>query len=81
MSYAPKLRPSKRSAKRNIAGVAFDPAAFLQTVAPGRIISAHKKKGIIFEQGDPADSVIYIKSGKIKVTVICRNPWGGRISG
>jgi CRP/FNR family transcriptional regulator, cyclic AMP receptor protein len=72
MSYAPKSRHAKRSANRDTARTAFDPAAFLQTVAPGRIISVHKKKGIIFEQGDPADSVIYIKSGKIKVTVISK---------
>ena len=72
MSHAPKSRTSKRSAKRNTARAAFDPEAFLQTAALGRNISAHKKKSIIFEQGDPADSVIYIKSGKIKVTVISK---------
>jgi CRP/FNR family transcriptional regulator, cyclic AMP receptor protein len=72
MSYAPKIGSSKRSANRNTARAAFDAAVFLQRTAPGRIISAHKKKGIIFEQGDPADSVIYIKSGKIKVTVISK---------
>ncbi len=73
MSDAPKLRSSKKNASRKTArGVPFDPAAFLQTVAAGRIISTHKKKGIIFEQGDPADTVIYIKSGKIKVTVISK---------
>jgi len=73
MSYVPKLRPSKRSTKRKTSrGTPFDPAAFLQTTATGRIISTHKKKGIIFEQGDAADSIIYIKSGKIKVTVISK---------
>jgi CRP-like cAMP-binding protein len=73
MLYAPKSRPGKRSANRKTAkGAPFDPAAFLQTAANGRIISTHKKKGIIFEQGDPADTVIYIKSGKIKVTVISK---------
>jgi CRP-like cAMP-binding protein len=73
MSDAPKLRSSKRSANRKTARrVSFDPAAFLKTAANGRIISAHKKKDIIFEQGDPAESVIYIKSGKVKVTVISK---------
>ena len=73
MSYVSKLKSSKRSTNRKTARVApFDPAAFLQTAAVGRIISTHKKKGIIFEQGDAAESVIYIKSGKVKVTVISK---------
>jgi CRP/FNR family transcriptional regulator, cyclic AMP receptor protein len=50
----------------------FDPAVFLETVAKGRIIATHKKKQIIFAQGDVADSVFYIKAGKIKVTVVSK---------
>jgi CRP-like cAMP-binding protein len=73
MSDVPKLKSSKRNKNRKTAAMgSFDPAAFLQTAATGRTISTHKKKGIIFEQGDEADSVIYIKSGKIKVTVISK---------
>jgi CRP/FNR family cyclic AMP-dependent transcriptional regulator len=48
----------------------FDPVEFLETTAKGRIISTHPKKQIIFAQGDLADAVIYIKRGKVKVTVI-----------
>jgi len=50
----------------------FDPVAFLQTAAKDRIVSVHKKRGIIFRQGDAAESVIYIKSGKVKVTVVSK---------
>jgi CRP-like cAMP-binding protein len=50
----------------------FNPAEFLQTAAKGSVIFAHKKKHVIFEQGDAADSVFYIKSGKVKVTVISK---------
>jgi CRP/FNR family cyclic AMP-dependent transcriptional regulator len=50
----------------------FDPAVFLETAAKGRIIATHPKKQIIFSQGDAADSVIYIKSGKVKVTVVSK---------
>jgi len=61
------------STRRKIAAASsFDPATFLQTAANGRIISTHKKKDVIFEQGDPAESVIYIKSGRVKVTVISK---------
>jgi CRP/FNR family cyclic AMP-dependent transcriptional regulator len=55
---------TKRKAAR------FDPAMFLETVAKGRIIATHSKKHVIFEQGDAADAVFYIKKGKIKVTVL-----------
>ncbi|AMN39072.1 Crp/Fnr family transcriptional regulator [Rhodoplanes sp. Z2-YC6860] len=50
----------------------FDPVEFLETAAKGRIISTHQKKQVIFAQGDLADSVIYIKKGKVKVTVVSK---------
>ena len=50
----------------------FDPAVFLQTVAKGRTLSIHRKRDIIFSQGDPADAVFYIREGKIKVTVVSK---------
>jgi CRP/FNR family cyclic AMP-dependent transcriptional regulator len=50
----------------------FDPIAFLETAAQGRIIATHRKKEIIFSQGDLADAVFYIKKGKVKVTVVSR---------
>jgi CRP/FNR family cyclic AMP-dependent transcriptional regulator len=59
------IRTTKKRAR-------FDPVTFLQTAAEGRIITEHKKKGILFEQGDAADTVFYIKSGKVKVTVISK---------
>ena len=50
----------------------FDPIEFLETAAQGRIISTHRKKQIIFAQGETADAVIYIKKGKVKVTVVSK---------
>ena len=50
----------------------FDPVAFFETAADGRAISKHRKNEIIFSQGDDADSVFYIKKGKVKVTVLSR---------
>ena len=50
----------------------FDPADFLETVAQGRVVSTHPKKQIIFTQGDAADSVFYIRKGKVKVTVLSK---------
>ena len=62
MSKQRKAKPSQ-----------FDPAAFLQTVAKGRTISTHRKKEIIFSQGDAADAVIYIKEGSVKVCVMSKD--------
>jgi CRP-like cAMP-binding protein len=50
----------------------FDPAVFLGSSGKGRTINTHKKKRIIFAQGDAADSVIYIKKGKVKVAVVSK---------
>jgi len=50
----------------------FDPVAFFETAADGRTISKHRKNEIVFSQGDDADSVFYIKKGKVKVTVVSR---------
>ena len=46
------------------ASVEFDPAEFLETVAKGRVIATHSEKEQIFAQGDKADTVFYIRSGK-----------------
>ena len=64
---------SKQNAHpRSTSAAQFDPVVFLETAAKGRIISMHQKKKIIFSQGDAADSVFYVKAGKIKVTVVSK---------
>lgn len=60
------------SPKATRGGGRFDPAAFFETAAHGRTISKHRKKEIIFSQGDAADAVFYIKKGKVKVTVVSK---------
>ena len=69
-----RSRPTKQAAKRKTAsGALFDPAVFLATVAVGRDISTHSTKDVIFAQGEDADSVFYIKKGKVKVAIISEN--------
>ena len=53
-------------------GTPFDPVVFLETVAKGRVVAAYSKKQVIFSQGDVANSVFYIRKGKIKVTVVSK---------
>jgi CRP-like cAMP-binding protein len=71
MSRTPRSGITKQNKKRNPAkGALFNPIAFLTTAAKGRVVSTHRKEQVIFAQGDAADSIHYIQSGKVKVTVV-----------
>ena len=48
----------------------FDPKKFLSTIDGGRTIEVFPKKQAVFAQGDKADSVFYIQSGKVKLSVV-----------
>jgi CRP/FNR family cyclic AMP-dependent transcriptional regulator len=48
----------------------FDPKEFLSKVNGGRTISEYRKDQIVYRQGDPADSVFFIQSGKVKKTIV-----------
>ena len=48
----------------------FAPTAFLTQIGGGKTISKYQIDQPVFSQGDPADSVFYIQSGKVKVTVV-----------
>ena len=50
----------------------FDPAAFLAQAGLGRRIVRLKSKETFYSQGDPADCVFYIQSGRAKLTVISK---------
>src|SRR5580704_2573367 len=63
----PIVIPKKKKKPRR-----FDPVVFLETAAKGRTISTHRKKDIIFSQGNAADAVYYIKKGKVKITVVSK---------
>ena len=67
----PRALRRKKTSEKDLPA-RFDPAVFLGTAAQGRSISKHKKKQIIFSQGQPADAVFYIKRGKVKVTVLSK---------
>jgi CRP-like cAMP-binding protein len=72
-SDAPKSRPARRGPNRKAASEAlFNPAEFLETTAQGRVIATHSKKDVIFAQGDDADSVFYIRKGKVKVAIVSK---------
>src|SRR6202451_3986802 len=48
----------------------FDPKVFLSKVNGGRAIADYRKDQVVYTQGEPADAVFYIQSGKVKNTVL-----------
>jgi CRP-like cAMP-binding protein len=48
----------------------FDPKVFLSKVNGGRTVSNYRKNQIVYSQGAPADSVFYIRTGKVKIAVL-----------
>jgi CRP/FNR family cyclic AMP-dependent transcriptional regulator len=55
---------------REAANHSFDPKAFLAKVGHGKTVLIFKRNQRIFEQGDVADTIFYIQTGKVKVTVV-----------
>ena len=49
---------------------AFDPKEFLAKVGEGKTIVQFRKDQVVFAQGDAADTVFYIQTGRVKVVVI-----------
>jgi CRP-like cAMP-binding protein len=50
----------------------FDTAVFLTTEGPGRSILHNTSKQAFFSQGDPANSVFYLQSGRAKLTIVSK---------
>jgi CRP-like cAMP-binding protein len=48
----------------------FNAEQFLQTAAKGRAVTTYPAGEIIYTQGDDADSVFYIRRGKVKISVL-----------
>jgi CRP-like cAMP-binding protein len=59
------LVPQKQTA-------AFDPALLLTKLTTGKTSREYQANEFVFSQGDTADSVFYIQSGKVKLTVISK---------
>jgi CRP-like cAMP-binding protein len=51
-------------------GSSFDPQVLLTSIAAGKSIREYKIDDSIFSQGDSADAVFYIQTGKVKLTVV-----------
>jgi CRP/FNR family cyclic AMP-dependent transcriptional regulator len=49
---------------------AFDARAFLDTADVPKTIVAYRRSAVIFTQGDPCDSVMYIRQGAVRLSVL-----------
>jgi CRP/FNR family cyclic AMP-dependent transcriptional regulator len=61
--------PAEPAASLDKNGV-FDPRFFLTKLATGKTSRQYQTGGSIFSQGDLADAVFYVESGKVKLTVV-----------
>ncbi len=71
----PILQTERNAISRSVAAKKrrdFDPHAFLATIGEGRKFVLFTKKQIIFAQGDTADAVFYIQTGKVKLAVVSK---------
>ena len=51
---------------------AFDPRAFLLKLSTGKSEQEYQEDESVFSQGDAADAVYYVQSGKVKLTVVSK---------
>jgi CRP-like cAMP-binding protein len=51
---------------------AFDPRAFLLKLSTGKSEQEYQDDESVFSQGDAADAVFYVQSGKVKLTVVSK---------
>ena len=64
----PTMTPKVMASKKR----EFDPHVFLATIGAGRKSLLFRRKQKIFAQGDTADAVFYIQTGKVRLTVVSK---------
>jgi CRP-like cAMP-binding protein len=65
------VAPSKVAlTKRKNGHNGFDPESFLATTGVGRKLMNLAKKEVLFTQGDPANTIFYVRKGRLKLTVV-----------
>jgi CRP/FNR family transcriptional regulator, cyclic AMP receptor protein len=62
--------PSKKATLKNRA---FELRSFLESASVGRKVAEYRSRQTIFSQGSPADSVLYIQDGGVRLSVVNEN--------
>lgn len=60
----------RRPERRPDAPPDFDPETFLTRIEEGKTTRRYRGKQVIYSQGDVADSVFYVETGKVRLTVV-----------
>jgi CRP-like cAMP-binding protein len=55
---------------KNLKVPPFDAKAFLESAGVAKRVAQYKKSQKIYSQGDPAENVLYIQTGEIKLSVV-----------
>jgi CRP/FNR family cyclic AMP-dependent transcriptional regulator len=70
-SAPPRSQPGSRADGTPANKPRFKPQAFLAPAGGGgRTVANYAKDAAVFAQGEPADAVFYIQTGKVKITVV-----------
>jgi len=48
----------------------FDAQAFLESAGLGKQVVSYARKEVVFSQGDPCDSVLYVRTGAVRLSVL-----------
>jgi CRP/FNR family transcriptional regulator, cyclic AMP receptor protein len=76
-SRAVRLSSAKMNMKRTSAppdrAASFDPSILLTKLSVGKSSREYLADESVFSQGDPADAVFYVQSGRVKLTVVSKN--------
>ncbi|MCX6550569.1 MAG: Crp/Fnr family transcriptional regulator [Acidobacteria bacterium] len=60
---------SAKTSSKSRGAMAFDAQVFLDSAGVAREVVAYRRSETIFSDGDPADTVIYIQKGGVKLSV------------
>jgi CRP/FNR family cyclic AMP-dependent transcriptional regulator len=69
------LAPSKKKKRRP-----FDAQAFLESAGLGNRVVSYARQEVLFSQGDPCDTVMYLRSGGIQLSVVSDSGKGAVIA-
>jgi CRP/FNR family cyclic AMP-dependent transcriptional regulator len=73
-THAPRARATRAKARPTQAPratpLAFDPNAFLTRIEEGKTTRRYRSKQVIYSQGDAADAVFYVQSGRVRLSVV-----------
>jgi CRP-like cAMP-binding protein len=62
------MTPEKNGAPDGV----LDPSAFLRSVGIGYTVVNYGPEAAVFTQGDPCDDVLYLQTGRVKLSVLSR---------